>query len=107
MEEPHDLFLLGIDKGHRDQDIDRGQNICHSPQRLGVDIIENDAGQHVINHIDPCCDSASGVVAKGVVDRFFTAVVHADNRCPGEYGDGGSHEPAAESPVGYLEGHGR
>ena len=106
LEQPDDFLVLGINEDHRDDDVHRRENVGHGPEGIGLDVVQHDAGDHVIDHVDPHRAAVGLGVAKGVVDRLFTAVIHADDRRPREDRDRDGHEPAPGPAVGGLEGDG-
>ena len=68
-------------------------------------VVKDDAGQHVVDHVDGHHPAVSLGVTEGVVDGFLTGVVHPYDGSPGEDRDGNGGELAADGAVGVGEGY--
>ena len=75
IEQPEDLFVLGRDDENSDKDIDRRQDIREGPQKVGFDIVENDTGEHVVDHVDRHHLLIVFRISEGVVDGLLAGVI--------------------------------
>ena len=99
--------MLRKDKQQGHHDIHSGQDIGHSPKGIGFDIIHDDTRNHVVQHVDLYGNLIALRIAKGIVDGFFAAVIHAYNGRPCKNRDGNGHEPSPKNAISVAESHSR
>ena len=81
------------------------KNICQCPEHIRLNVIENHTGQHIVNNINRYCFFISFGIAKGIVYRFFTGIVHPDDGCPCENSDCNRGQLRADMPIRHAEGN--
>ena len=81
------------------------KNICQCPEHIRLNVIENNTGQHIVNNINRYCFFISFGIAKSIVYRFFTGIVHPDDGCPCENSDCNRGQLRADMPIRHAEGN--
>ena len=106
VEQGEDHLALGVDEEQGDQDVHGAENVGEGPEQVSLHVEEEEAGNHVVDHVSVGGDLVGLGVAEHIVDALGAGVVHTDDGGPGKDGDDNAHDPAAGIAVGHLEGHG-